>query len=69
MADEQDAILVLQAKREQMKAACAGIGEPCVELPVSEIKAYKDDEGNWHTLISMYSLICVIDRLLLRSGA
>jgi len=54
----------LQAMRAKMKAACAGVGEPCVELPMLELKAYKDADGFWHAIIGMDQLIYLVDGLL-----
>lgn len=67
----QDAIIQalqpLQEKRKQMKDACAGIGEPCVELPLLELKAYKDADGFWHAVIGMDQLIYLVDGVLRQS--
>lgn len=54
----------LRAKREEMKAACGGIGEPCVELPLSEIRTYKDDNGDLHAIIGMDQLSYFVANLL-----
>ena len=60
-------VQILKARLETMKVACAGVGEPCVELPISEIKTFKDDEGHWRAVIGMDQLIYFIDNLLRRS--
>jgi hypothetical protein len=57
---------VLNKIRDQMRAALS-IGEPCVELPLSEVKAFKDDEGNWRAVIGMDQLVYFIDSLIRRS--
>lgn len=64
MTTEQMALVqTLQDKRKQMKAACAGIGEPCVELPMLELKAYRDSDGGWHTILGMDQLVYLVDGL------
>lgn len=57
---------ILNEIREKMRASCS-IGEPCVELPLSEIKAFKDDEGNWRAVIGMDQFVFFVDNLLRRS--
>lgn len=52
--------------REKLRKACGGVGEPCVELPINEVKAFKDEEGNWRAIIGMDQLIYFIDGLLRR---
>lgn len=64
--DQAAVVEALQEKRKQMKAACAGIGEPCVELPMLELKAYKDNDGGWHTILGMDQLVYLVDELLRR---
>ena len=57
---------ILGGVREKMRASL-GVGEPCVELPLSEIKTFKDDEGHWRAVIGMDQLIYFVDNLLRRS--
>ena len=62
--DQAAVVEALQEKRRQMKAACAGIGEPCVELPMQQLKVYKDNEGEWHAILGMDQLVYLVDELL-----
>lgn len=64
--EDLTAVRVLESKRQAMKIACAAIGEPCIELPMLELKAYKDADGFWHTIIGMDQLIYLVDELLRR---
>jgi len=63
-APHEVAIKALSDARGAMHARFLGIGEPLVDLPVGDLSAYTDGDGELHVVIPMNQLIYVIDRIL-----
>lgn len=58
------AITALQEARNKMRLDAMEIGEPCVEVPMDSLSVYKDSNGDWRAIISMASLIHLVDHVL-----
>jgi hypothetical protein len=54
----------LNAKRQSMRANCAGIGEPAVEIPIADIQTFKGEDGQLRAFIGMNKLVYLVDALL-----
>lgn len=50
--------------RQRMRDALHGIGEPAVEIPITDLGVFTGTDGELHAIIGMDKLLNIVDRLL-----
>lgn len=56
----------LDDARTRMRLKSADIGEPCVLLPMDSVSVYRDKDGDWQAIISMATLILMVEDIVRR---